>query len=156
MNIALLTFFLLICSLTLLYANSVFGLLQVAGPLNVTIGIGQSADFKWNILPDKGKAANVTISADGNGSQYLSFPGFLELPEGKATTVPIKVTIPSNYSESDVLHPKLRATEAGRESNEGSIINVEVAKNVTLKITNFSSSVLPNDTNKLTPTNSSQ
>jgi hypothetical protein len=148
--------FLLIGSLAVWCHGQIFGLLQVAGPINATVGIGQSADFNWTILPDKGKAANVTISAEGNGSQYLSFPKFLELPEGKFTAVPIKVTIPSNYSQSDLLHPKLRATQAGQPSNEGSIINVEVAKNVTLKVTNFSSTLLPNDTNKLTPANSTQ
>ena len=136
--------------------HPVIGLLQVAGPINVTIGIGHSADFKWIILPDKGKSANVTVSADGNGSQFLSFPLTLQLLEGKITPVPVKVTIPSNFSDGQILTPKIRATEAGKESKEGSIVNIEVVKNITLHITNSSILTRQNQTSDLSFINSTQ
>jgi hypothetical protein len=147
---------LVIFAALLLNWSSASGLLQAAGPINVTSRIGESAHFEWIVLPDKGKSANVTISADGNGSQFLSFPPSLLLPVGKIVTVPINVTIPSNYTGAEKLTPVLRATEAGKDSNQGSIINVEVAKNVTIHVINSSVPTLPNQTINLPSINSSQ
>jgi hypothetical protein len=126
---------------TIVYRSD--ALLQVAGPIIIKIKPGETQTFQWGILPDNGKSANVTISTYGNGSQFLSFPKTVQLPVGKSIFVPIKVSIPTNYSGNDVLAPKLRATQAGVQSNGGSIVNLEVAKNVTIRVLNVSDIVLP-------------
>jgi hypothetical protein len=114
-------------------------LLQVAGPIVVKTRLGEAQSFNWVLLSNQEKVINVSISAFGNGSQYLSFPSTVELVHGKSFSIPVKILIPTNYSGTENLNPKLRATQVGIQSNGGSTVNVEVAKNVTIRILNFSS-----------------
>jgi hypothetical protein len=105
-----------------------YALQQVAGQIVVEIKPGETKTFSWGLLTEKNELSIVNITADGIGAEYLSFPENITLTRsGQITSVPVNVSIPSNYTGIKELNPSMRATEAGEEVG-ATIINIAMAK----------------------------
>lgn len=101
---------------------------QVAGDIVVDIKPGETKTFSWGLLTEKNEPSSVNITADGIGAEFLSFPENITLAtSGQITSVPVNVSIPSNYTGAKELNPSIRATEAGEEVG-ATIINIAMAK----------------------------
>lgn len=135
---------------------------QVAGDIVVDIKPGETKTFSWGLLTEKNEPSSVNITADGIGAEFLSFPENITLAtSGQITSVPVNVSIPSNYTGAKELNPSIRATEAGEEVG-ATIINIAMAKalcviiaqnNATtanedftdLRLKNYTQNVIPRD-----------
>jgi hypothetical protein len=105
-----------------------YALQQVAGDIVVDIKPGETKTFSWGLLTEKNEPISVNITADGIGAEFLSFPENITLTtSGQITSVPVNVSIPSNYTGAKELNPSIRATEAGEEVGS-TIINIAMAK----------------------------
>jgi len=105
-----------------------YALQQVAGDIVVDIKPGETKTFSWGLLTEKNEPSSVNITADGIGAEFLSFPENITLAtSGQITSVPVNVSIPSNYTGAKELNPSIRATEAGEEVG-ATIINIAMAK----------------------------
>jgi hypothetical protein len=114
-----------------------FGLMQVAGDVVVEVKPGESKPFAWGLLSDKpNETTTIELSADGEGSEFLSFPKTANLGPGELKQIQGNVSIPANYrvpTNGTELNPTLRAAEQSNRgdqvSNEsGMILNVQMAK----------------------------
>jgi hypothetical protein len=123
----------LLAFLELITYSSVCALQQMAGPVVIKVGPGETQKFGWSLFSDKDHTEIIRISAIGDGAQFLSFPKRVNLTANEVLNVPVTVSVPSNYSGGSTLTPKIRASEFGENStNGGSTINIEMAKVVSL------------------------
>jgi hypothetical protein len=125
----------LTCSVVyiILTHSNVGALQQMAGPVVIKVNPGETQNFMWSLFSDKNHTETVTISANGEGAQFLSFPKRVNLTANEVVNVPVTVNIPSNYSGNSTLAPKIRASEIGENNSNGSsTINIEMAKVVSL------------------------
>jgi len=113
-----------------------YALQQVAGNPIIETMPGETETFSWGVISDRNASITINITADGLGAEYLSFPENVTLPAGKNVTyIPVKVSIPADYSGDEELTPTVTATEAGNvtatEAGEEvgtTIINIGVSK----------------------------
>ena len=69
---------------------------EVAGPVIFHNSVGGSDTESWGLFNDQ--PINVTISVQGTGAQYVSFPQTVSLPGNKQIVwVSVTANIPSNY-----------------------------------------------------------
>jgi hypothetical protein len=135
-----------------------YALQQVAGHIVVDISPGETKTFGWGILSDSNQSSttittNVNISANGNGSQFLSFPKSVKLPpSGEIVYVPVNVSVPANYKTNSVqeLNPTIRATEAGQKFGP-TAINIEMSKILSIVIGGNEKPFLRGPTNVMIP-----
>ncbi|MDE1840384.1 MAG: hypothetical protein KGI09_00730 [Thaumarchaeota archaeon] len=113
--------------------SSSYALQEVAGKITLQMKPGENQNFNWGLLSDSDNTITVSLSASGNGSQFLSFPKTITLPPHQVVTVSVTATVPSNYNGQTELTPYLFATQAG-QSGGPTILNVQVMKIVTLNI----------------------
>jgi hypothetical protein len=114
-------------------ARYVDALQQVAGSITIKIKSGETKTFNWGLRTDKNESNTVTLSADGSGANFLSFPKTVDLNNDNITNVLVKVGIPSDYVGNKTLSPKIRATEAG-EKDSPTILNIQMAKTISVII----------------------
>jgi hypothetical protein len=118
--------------------DEIYAVQEVAGPLIVNINPGETKSFSWGLLPEKNESNLVKIYADGNGSEFLSFPERFELVPGKINYVLGNVTLPFNYPNSTKLDPIIHATlsDENETGNGGgsNAVNVEVSKVLSIMI----------------------
>jgi len=113
--------------------SSSYALQEVAGKITLQMKPGETQNLNWGLLSDSNDTITVSLSASGNGSQFLSFPKSVSLPPHQVVTVPVTATIPSDYNGQSELTPYLFATQAGQQGGP-TILNVQVMKIVTLDI----------------------
>lgn len=105
-----------------------YALQQVAGDIVIEVNPGETKNFTWGLLSDRNGSSTVTITADGVGAEFLSFPQNYTLPvSGEITYIPVNVTMPPNYAGARELTPSLRATQAGEQIG-ATIINIAMSK----------------------------
>jgi hypothetical protein len=108
----------------------------MAGPIIIKISPGETKSFSWSLLSNKNETEPVSISANGDGAQLLSFPNRVNLTANKIVNIPVLVNIPENYTGNSTISPTIRASETtGYSSNASTSINVEMAKVISIKIT---------------------
>ena len=130
-------------------SSHVDALQQVAGSIIIKIKPGETKTFNWGLRTDKNESSTATLSADGNGTNFLLFPKTVNLNNDNITNVLVKVSIPSDYLGNNTLSPKIRATEAG-EKDSSTILDVQMAKIVSIIIdTNGTNSTSKNATSGL-------
>lgn len=116
----------IIFAIVLYVPISVFSFGEVAGPVVLHVSIGGSDTQNWGILNNE--SINVTISADGDGAQYISFPQNVTLlPNNQITWVPITANIPSSYAGTNNITGSLYALEQGTPGQVQ--INLQLKKN---------------------------
>jgi hypothetical protein len=128
---------------------SSYALREVAGPIVLNMKPGEQMSFKWGLLSDSSIPINVTLSVQGNGSQFLSFPKSVTLPPQQPVYVSVNASIPSTYVGNSQFKPFLFATQAGQEGGP-TILNLQVLKIVTLNI-NASQNIQFTAQNKTVP-----
>jgi len=107
---------------------------QVAGKPEFNLKPGQSDSFEWGLASDeKSKEIAVELSATGDGSEFLSFEKSISIQPNTFEYITVTVSIPDDYPGNITLTPRLFATEFG-EKGATTIINVQMAKTVTLTI----------------------
>jgi len=114
--------------------SNVYALQQTAGLVQLDIKPGQSDTFIWGLKSDMTDAdLTVYLSAEGEGSQFLSFPKSVILPPQELIYHTITVTIPDDYPGGIDLKPEMIATEFGK-SGGAARINIQMVKTVNLNI----------------------
>jgi hypothetical protein len=108
---------------------------QMAGPIAVKINPGETKNFTWSLLSDENKTGIVTISANGSGAKFFTFPNPVKLLPNTIVNVPFSVTIPTHYDDNSNLKPTIRATQVV-QSNGNTALNIEMAKIVSIIIAN--------------------
>lgn len=117
--------------------QQIYALQQVAGPISLEVRPGETRNFSWGLLTDKDESNVVSISADGAGAEFLSLPKEVNLVPKDIVGVRGNVTIPFDHPGGIKLSPIIRASEVGERgvaSGGVGLINVEMAKNVTIAI----------------------
>jgi len=111
-----------------------FALQQVAGPIIVDVKPGETKTFNWSLLSDKSDApTNVKISAEGKGSEFLSFSKDYTIDPRSSVMVEFTVTIPDDHPGGVQLSPMLFATEFG-ETGGNTVLNIQMLKIPTITI----------------------
>lgn len=100
---------------------------QIAGPITLEMKPGESNTFQWGLLSDRDQPTNVSLSSEGTGSEFLSFPEILNLPPGNITYVTVNVRIPFDHPGAVELKPSLLATQAGEQGGQ-TVINIAMEK----------------------------
>jgi hypothetical protein len=124
---------LIITSLFLI--QSVNALQEVAGTLIIQTPIGGSNYARYGLMNDGNDTITVSLRADGNVAQYLSFPSTVDLQPGKLVYTNITASIPADYDTS--LGRSITGfIYALQEGSPGQVqINVQMMKNVTIVVT---------------------
>lgn len=125
---------------------------QVAGKIIVDIKPGQSDTFQWGLASDEAnKITTVVFSAEGDGSEFLSFQETLDIDPKKFEYITVTVSIPADYPGGITLEPFLFATEYGEEGS-ATQLNIRMLKIPTLNIAPNDDSSLWVDWEKIKPT----
>lgn len=107
---------------------------QVAGPIEIDIAPGGSAEFEWGLASDKSNAVTtVELSTEGEGGEFLTFEKNVSIDPLKTVFTKVQVNIPEDYPGGIDLTPHLIATEFG-EKGGATVINIRMLKIVDLNI----------------------
>ena len=126
--------FLFLFALSLIPIINSEALLQEAGPKSVTVTPGEIQSITWGLQSTDDVTITVQITAEGQGSEFLSFPASMQIePTGQLIFVPIDVVIPANYDGHLTFSPSIVATQLGDASGPTKI-NVLMAKTINISI----------------------
>ena len=119
---------------SLLLASPVFALQEIAGPLVISVPIGGTGSAKYGLINDENETITVSLRAEGDVADYLSFPATVDLEPGKIVYTDITAKIPANYDKS--LGGNITGyLYALQEGNPGQVkINIQMQKNITITI----------------------
>ncbi len=117
------------------FAQNIEGLGQTAGNLVYDLQPGQSQTLEWGLLNSDTTAIALTLSASGEGSEFISFPESVEIPPGEWRFIDITVTIPSEHPNDVYLGPIMSALLA---ANEDGVLRIsfDLKKPLDIKIGN--------------------
>ena len=109
---------------------------QFAGPVIVNVNPGETKSFSWGLLAENNETSMLKLYADGNGSEFLSFPESFRLASGKTNYVVGNVTIPINHPTNTTLTPIIHSTISENDTTNtgGNAVNVELSKMLTITI----------------------
>lgn len=109
---------------------------QIAGPVIINVNPGETKSFSWGLLAENNETSMLKIYADGNGSEFLSFPQSFRLTPGQTNYIVGNVTIPFNHPTNTTLTPIIHSTisENDTENTGGNAVNVELSKILTITI----------------------
>jgi hypothetical protein len=118
---------------SLLLFSPAYALQQIAGPLVITTPIGGTGSARYGLINDGNETVTVSLRAEGDVEEYLSFPATADLPPGKIVYVDITAKIPEGYDPS--LGDITGFIYAMQEGEPGMVkINVQLKKNVTIHV----------------------
>jgi hypothetical protein len=127
-------FIVFIVVLTFGFSTQSFALQQVAGKLIADINPGESQTLQWGLISDNpSKTITVELIAEGEGSEFLSFPEKIDLQPNQVKFVDISVTIPLDYNKRNTFSPTILAIEKG-ETGGPTVINIQMKKVLTINI----------------------
>jgi hypothetical protein len=132
--------FLLIIGFCLLTIGTIIdkvqGFQQVAGPIIINATPGITKSFSWGLLAGDNETSLLKIYADGNGSEFLSYPEIFKLDPGKINYLVGNVTIPATQDIGITFTPIIHSTisENETENSGGNDVNVELSKLLTISI----------------------
>jgi len=104
-----------------------FALQQVAGKITVDAKPGETKTFGWTLISDNDVPTNIKISAEGKGSEFLSFSSDQILEPRDTKIIEFTVTIPNDHPGGVELTPSLFATEFG-EKGGNTVLNIQMLK----------------------------
>ena len=128
----------------LLFTPSALALQQVAGQLLISVPVGGSNSALYGLVNDGNETITISIRADGDAAQYLSFPASVELVPNKIVYASITAAIPSNYNSGNTISGSVYALQQGKPGQVQ--INVQMKKSLTITVTNQPSSAPANST----------
>jgi hypothetical protein len=143
----LLLVFILICLGTIgIPVEITEGFQQIAGPIIINASPGATKSFSWGLLAAKNETSLLKIYAEGNGSEFLSYPDSFRLQPDKINYLVGNVTVPSNQTTGITLTPIIHSTvsENDTESTGGNDVNVELSKILTISIGGNTTNVVGN------------
>jgi len=117
-------------------SENVDALSQTVEEIMVDIKPGETQTFRWGLASDKeNQITTVEMSAEGEGSEFLSFEKSIELedPEQIVYTT-ITVSIPEDYPGGIELKPKLFATDLDGVTIGNMMFEIAMEKTVNLNI----------------------
>jgi len=110
---------------------------QVAGPVIINVYPGETKSFSWGLQAGNNETSMLKLYADGNGSEFLSFPESFRLAPGKINYIVGNVTIPFNHPTNTTLNPIIHSTLSENDTTNvggGNAVNVELSKILTITI----------------------
>jgi len=125
----------ILCFITLIACSSEsYALRQTAGTFSFDLSPGNSTKFEWGLASDNSNGKTfITISAEGDGAEFLSFEKNLSIEPLSMLYVSVQVNIPDDYPGDVTLNPRLLATESGKQAG-GTVVNIRMQKTITLNI----------------------
>lgn len=110
-----------------------YGLQQVAGKIELTIPPGETEGFRWGLISDIEEEAEISFSAKGIGSEFITLPDTVIMGPKQSVYVSVNVTIPAEHPGDVTLKPVVYATQAGKPGGQ-TIINIQMQKTLTITI----------------------
>src|SRR5437867_1523087 len=103
---------------------------QIAGPVIINVNPGETKSFSWGLQAGNNETSVLKIYADGNGSEFLSFPESYRLTPGKINYIAGNITIPFNHPTNTTLSPIIHSTISENDTSVGggNKVNVELSK----------------------------
>ena len=118
--------------------QQVGGFQQIAGPIIINVTPGETKSFSWGLVAGNNETSILKIYADGNGSEFLSFPESFKLVPGKTNYIFGNVTIPinqpTNTTLSPIIHSTLSEENGTANGGGGNAVNVELSKILSIVI----------------------
>lgn len=139
------TFALALC-FAIVGIGDVHALKQMAGKVEIHLIPGETKTFNWGLMTDK-ETSKAELRAEGDGSEFLSFPSSVDLIKDQPKLIEVSVTIPKDYPLGTTLNPSLFALERG-ENLGPTVLNVQMKKPVTIVVGESQSSDLKQDNTK--------
>jgi len=116
------------------FIGDVDALQQAGGTAKFELIPGESDIFVWGLRSDnQAETITISLSAVGDGSEFLTFQKSISIDPQAVIYVPITVTIPDDYLGGIELKPRMYATEVG-EDGGAARINIRMVKTITLTI----------------------
>jgi hypothetical protein len=114
--------------------SSVFGLQQVAGTLTIPTPIGGSNSTNYGLVNDGKENILVTLRAEGDVANYLSFEKTVTLEPNKINYVKIAASVPKDYdiSKGSNITGYVYALQEGQPGQVQ--LNVQMKKNVVIPV----------------------
>lgn len=123
---------LIIIIASLMLVSNAYALQQIAGPLVINVPIGETGSAKYGLINDENETITVSLRAEGDVADYLSFPATVDLEPGKIVYTDITAKIPADYKSSGNISGFLYALQEG---NPGQVkINIQMQKSVTITV----------------------
>jgi len=101
--------------------------------MDVNLKPGESQTFEWGLFTELDKPVVVTLRAEGEGKELLSFPKTIDAQPGVWNEIEITITIPEDHPNDVILTPALFALIEGDKST-GFAINVQFRNVATIII----------------------
>jgi hypothetical protein len=139
--------------LFLFFAQGVFSLQEVAGPLVISVPIGGSNSAQWGLLNDGKQNITVGLNATGGAAQYLSYPTTVDLQPGKIIYVNVTASVASNYNLGPNITGTLYELQVGQSGQVQ--VNVQLTKSVTIMVPGQSAQQTQTTTTSTTSTSTS-
>ena len=117
---------------SLMIASPVFALQEIAGPLVINVPIGGTGSAKFGLINDGNETITVSLRAEGDVADYLSFPATVDLEPGKIVYTDITTKIPADYKSSGNISGFLYALQEGKPGQVK--INIQMQKNITINV----------------------
>ena len=116
------------------FVGDVDALQQAGGTAKFELIPGESDIFVWGLRSDnQAETITISLSAVGDGSEFLTFQKSISIDPQAVIYVPITVTIPDDYLGGIELKPRMYATEVG-EDGGAARINIRMVKTISLTI----------------------
>jgi hypothetical protein len=109
------------------------GLQQVAGKIELVVNPGETETFRWGLISDIDEEAELGLTAEGAGSEFISIPKTVDIGPRQSVYVSVNVTIPAEHPGSVTLKPVVYATQFGKPGGP-TIINIQMQKTLTIII----------------------
>jgi len=107
--------------------------LQTGLHMDVNLKPGESQTFQWGLFTELDEPVLVTLRAEGEGNELLSFPKTIDAQPGVWNAIEITITIPEDHPNDVILTPALFALIEGDKST-GFAINVQFRNVATIII----------------------
>jgi hypothetical protein len=117
---------------SLMIASPVFALQEIAGPLVISVPIGGTGSAKFGLINDENETVTVSLRAEGDVANYLSFPATVDLEPGKIVYTDITAKIPADYKSLGNISGFLYALQEGRPGQVK--INIQMQKSTTITV----------------------
>ena len=111
------------------------GLGQTAGETIVNMQPGETQTVKWGLISIKEETIQVSLRAEGEGKELLTFPETLDLFPNEWTFIDITISIPEDHPNDVKLEPAVFALDEGKKGG-GMSFNVQMMRVVTILIGN--------------------
>jgi len=96
--------------------NEAYSLQQIAGTPSIRLNPGETGILQWMLVSDEDEYLTVVkLSADGPGSEFLSFPEVAEINPRKSIVIDFTVSIPEDYPTDIKLTPAIYAVQEGQK-----------------------------------------